>query len=125
MSVGIGCAVQCDCASPGVYGVMSHDVAQATREIGIRLALGATRRQVMQGITRQGLTPVAVGLGLGILGGAVVGRIAGSLLYGVSTGDPSTYVLTVGVLAGVAVLACAYPTWRAACTNPLEAIRGE
>lgn len=102
---------------------LAHDVAQATREIGIRLALGGTRLQVMRGVTLRGLMPVAVGLVLGTAAGAAVGRIAGSLLYGVSAGDVSNYAVTVGVLAAVAIVACAYPTWRAARTSPLEALR--
>lgn len=112
-------------AATGIYAVVAHGVVQATREIGIRLALGASRVQVMRAVARQGLTPVAVGLALGALAGALVARSARSLLYGVSAGDPSNYVVAVGVLAAVAVLACAQPAWRAAHTNPLRAIRSE
>lgn len=100
-------------------------VVQAAREIVIRLALGATRATVMRDVTRQGLMPVAIGLAIGTVGGAFIGHAAGSLLYGVSAGDLSNYALTIGVFTSVAVLACAQPAWRAAQTNPLQAIRSE
>lgn len=112
-------------AATGIYAVVAQGVAHATREIGIRLALGATRTRVMRDVTRQGLTPVALGLVIGSVGGAVVAHAARSLLYGVSAGDLSHYALAAGVLASVAVLACASPAWRAAHTNPLHAIRAE
>lgn len=112
-------------AATGIYAVVAHGVAQATCEIGIRLALGAPRTTVMRDITRQGLRPVAIGLAIGIVGGAIVAQAAESLLYGVSASDLSNYAVTVGVLACAAVFACAQPAWRAAYTNPLEAIRSE
>lgn len=112
-------------AATGIYAVVAHGVAHATREIGIRLALGASRATVIRDVTRQGLMPVAIGLAIGTVGGAFIGHAAGSLLYGVSAGDLSNYALTIGVLASVAVLACAQPAWRAAHTNPLQAIRSE
>ncbi len=69
--------------------------------------------------------PVATGRAVGTVGGALMGQAAGSLLYVVSAGDVSNYALTIGVLTSVAVLACAQPAWRAAHTNPLQAIRSE
>ena len=100
-------------------------VVQAAREIGICLALGATRAAVMRDVTRRGVMPVSSGLAIGTVGGAFMGQAGESLLYCVSVGDLANYALTIGVLTDVSVPACAQPAWRAAHTNPLQAIRSE
>ena len=122
---GLFAAVALALAATGIYGVVAHGVAQATREIGIRLALGATRSAVVGQVTRQGLIPVAIGLVTGAVVGAGVSRLLAGLLYGVSASDPLNYFVTVGVLAAAALLACVVPAVRAARTDPLTALRCE
>lgn len=112
-------------AAIGIYGVMSYVVAGRTREIGLRMALGAQLRHVRQLILRQGMFLAGIGLviGLGIV--LIVTRFLTSMLYGVSPNDPFTFVAVTIVLAGVAFLACWLPARRATLVNPIEALRSE
>lgn len=109
----------------GLYGVMSYSVAQRTNEIGIRMALGAQTRDVLGLIVRQGVQMVLLGLGVGILGALALTRLLSTLLFGVTTKDPITFVVISGLLASVALLACFLPALRATRVDPLEALRCE
>lgn len=112
-------------AAIGVYGVLSQTVRQRTREIGLRMALGAERSEVQRMIVRQGLKPVALGLVLGLTAAAAVTRFLGSLLYGVEPLDPPTFIAVVAVLLGAAWLASYIPARRAAQVDPMAALRHE
>ena len=109
----------------GLYGVMSYSVAQRTNEIGIRMALGAQTRDVLRLIVKQGVTLVLIGLALGIVGALALTRVLGTLLFGVTTKDPATFIAIAGLLSLVALLACYVPAWRATKVDPLEALRCE
>jgi ABC-type antimicrobial peptide transport system permease subunit len=112
-------------ASLGIYGVISYSVSQRTQEIGIRMALGASGRQVRLRVLRQALTLAAIGIFVGAVGAWITGRLLGSLLYGVSAGDPLTFGVMVGLLAMVAMAAAYFPARRASMVDPMTALRGE
>jgi putative ABC transport system permease protein len=107
----------------GLYGVMAYLVAQRTREIGVRMALGATRRQVLAMLFRQAAIMTAIGIGLGIAGALLLTRSMRSLLFGVSTADPLVYCGVSALLAAVAIVAVAVPSSRATRIDPLLALR--
>jgi len=109
----------------GLYGVMSYSVAQRTNEIGIRLALGAQSRDVLLMVVRQGSMLILVGLVFGLAGAYALTRLISSLLFGVTTKDPLTFVAVAVVLAVVALLACYIPALRATKVDPIEALRCE
>jgi putative ABC transport system permease protein len=112
-------------AAIGVYGLMTYSVSQRTREIGIRMALGANRRDVLRLVTRQGLRLIGIGAALGIAGGAAVSRLLTSLLFGLSPLDPVAYLSVASLLVAVALLAIYLPARRAATVDPLVALRSE
>jgi putative ABC transport system permease protein len=112
-------------AAAGLYGVISYLVAQRTREIGVRLALGAQRREVVGMVMRQGAGLAAAGIALGLVGGLALTRVLGSLLYGVSARDPLTFVTIPALLAAVALAATWMPARRAARVDPMLAIRND
>src|ERR1700736_381192 len=107
----------------GVYGVLSYSVNQQTREIGLRMALGAQRRDVMRLILGQGLRLTVLGLGLGVLVALGLMRVLVSLLFGVRAYDPSTYTAVALLLTAVALLACYIPARRAMKVDPMVALR--
>jgi predicted permease len=107
----------------GVYGVLSYSVNQQTREIGLRMALGAQRRDVMRLILGQGLGLTVIGLGLGILAALGLMRVLVSLLFDVRAYDPSTYTAVTLLLTAVALLACYIPARRAMRVDPMVALR--
>jgi ABC-type antimicrobial peptide transport system permease subunit len=112
-------------AGVGLYGVLSYVVTQRVPEIGIRIALGAQRGQVLRMVLRDGLRPVAIGLLVGAGGGVAVGYIIRSVLYGTKPMDPIVFVAMVTMLLLVAAMASAAPAWRASSVNPIEALRAE
>jgi predicted permease len=112
-------------ASMGVYGVMAYSVTQRTRELGIRMALGAQTGQVIQLVLRQGMFLAAIGLGFGLLAAFGSTRLAGSLLYGVNPSDPFIFVGVTSLLALAAFAACYFPARRALKIDPVVALRTE
>ena len=112
-------------AALGIYGVLAYSVNQRTREIGLRLALGATPTRVLRLIVGEGMTVVVAGIFVGVLGGFGLGRTLASLVYGVTVHDPLTFAAVAGVLSLVALLACAMPARRAARVDPMVALRYE
>jgi len=116
-------AVALGLAVVGVYGVVSYSVAQRTREIGIRVALGAGRGPIRAMVLRQGMGTTAIGVGLGLAGAVGVTRVMGAMLYGMSPTDPVTFGLVTIVLAGTAAFACLVPALRATRVDPIVALR--
>ena len=112
-------------ASLGIYGLLSYSIAQRTREIGVRMALGATLQDVVRLVIRQGLTLVLFGCALGVGAALTVTRFVATLLYGVRPTDPLTFAAVTGLLAAVALTACWLPARRAARVDPMEALRHE
>jgi predicted permease len=109
----------------GVYSVVSYSAAQRTHEIGIRMALGADRNEILAMILRQGLKVVGIGLLLGLAAAFAGARVAAQVFVGVTASDPLTYSIVVAILAGVALLACWIPARRATRVDPLDALRYE
>jgi ABC-type antimicrobial peptide transport system permease subunit len=112
-------------AAVGIYGVLSYLVSQRTREIGVRLALGASRGQVVWLVLRQGLHTVGVGVTLGVAGAFALARLIEHSLYAVSPVDPAAFFVASGVLVGVALAAMGLPAWQASRVDPMVALRYE
>jgi putative ABC transport system permease protein len=112
-------------AALGIYGVLAYFVSQRSRELGIRLALGARPQALFGMVVRQGMRPVAAGAALGLAGAVAVTTVMQSLLFGVNPVDPATYAVAAGTLAIIALAACAIPALRATRVDPLVALRDE
>jgi putative ABC transport system permease protein len=112
-------------AAVGLYGVMAYTVAQRSREIGIRIALGATSSRVARGVVGRGAALAAVGLALGLIASHWGVRLVSNMLSGVTTADPWSFAAAAGVLLLTAVVACVAPMRRAARVDPMVAMRGE
>jgi putative ABC transport system permease protein len=112
-------------AGVGIYGVMAYFVSQRTREIGIRVALGAAPRHISRLILGRGMALTATGIALGIIGAAAFTRFLSTLIFGVAPMDPLTFVMGAAVLGGVALAACYIPARRAMRVDPMVALRYE
>jgi putative ABC transport system permease protein len=109
----------------GIYGVMSYSVTQRTRELGLRMALGAQARDTLLMIVGKSMALVAAGVVLGLAGSVGVTRLLSGMLYGVSPVDPLVFGAVSLVLAGTALLACLLPALRATKVDPVQALRVE
>jgi ABC-type antimicrobial peptide transport system permease subunit len=111
-------------AAVGIYGVISYSVSRRSRELGVRMALGASSWDVVRMVEREGLTLMAVGLVLGVAGALAISRWLEGL-YGVSPVDPLTYAVAFGAIVAATLIGCWRPAAKAARTNPIDAIRAE
>jgi ABC-type antimicrobial peptide transport system permease subunit len=109
----------------GMYGMLAYSVTERTREMGIRMALGAQRGNVLRLVIKQGLRLAAIGVVIGLLGAWGLTRLMSTLLFGVTPTDWVTLVAVVGLLALVALIACYIPARRATRVDPLVALREE
>jgi putative ABC transport system permease protein len=123
--LGVFAAIALLLAAIGIYGVMAYSVAQRTREIGIRMALGASRADVLRMVGHRGLMLAIVGVALGLSGALGLTRFMKSLLFGVSPADPETLTAVCALLIGVTIAACYIPARRATKVEPVEALRYE
>ena len=125
MLLGLFAAVATGLAGVGIYGVMAYAVEQRTREIGIRMALGAGGWDVLKLIFRQALVVIAVGAAVGIAGATALTRFISSEIWEVKTTDPGTFAGLTVLLMAIAIFACVVPTRRAVQVDPTNALRHE
>jgi putative ABC transport system permease protein len=118
-------AVALTLAAVGIYGVISYAITQRTRELGVRLALGAQRRDVLGLVLRRGLVLVACGLGVGIPGSLALTHLLSDFLFGVTPTDPTTFVVVSIFLGAIATLAAYIPALRATRIDPIIALRAQ
>jgi predicted permease len=123
--IGVFAMVALALAAVGLYGVIAYAVSRRTHELGVRVALGATTDRIARMVINEGLVLTSIGVGIGIVGALLLGRVVSSLLFGVSSRDPLTLVGVVVALAGIATVASWLPARRAARVDPLTAIRGD
>jgi hypothetical protein len=112
-------------AAVGIYGLMSYWVSQRTYEIGLRMAIGATRARIVGMVLTQGLRVCVYGVVAGIFTASMLTRFLASMLFGVGETDALTFGMVTGIVLGVAVLATAYPAWRAARIDPIVSLRSD
>jgi putative ABC transport system permease protein len=112
-------------AAVGLFGILSYIVAQRTGEIGIRMALGALRAQVLRRILYDGLRPAVIGLALGLIAAVEASRLLRGMLYETRNLDPIVFAAVAGTLLIVAAIACIVPAWRASRIDPMQALRTE
>jgi len=112
-------------AAIGIYGVMAYSFSQRRQEVGIRIALGAQRSDILRLALGEGMRIVAIGLAVGLVGAAIVTRVFRSMLFEVAPADPATFLSVSAILAGVALFACYFPAQRATRVDPLVALREE
>jgi putative ABC transport system permease protein len=112
-------------AAAGIYGVLAGSVVERTREIGIRSALGATRRNILALVVREGMFLTVLGLAIGLIGAVATSQALSTMLFGVSHLDPATYLGVVALMVSVSLIACGAPGWRAARVDPIATLRVE
>lgn len=112
-------------AAVGIYGVMSYSFSQRTHEVGVRVALGAQRPDILRLALGEGMRIVVIGLAVGLIGAAIVTRVFRSMLFNIAPGDPTTFLTVSAILAAVAFFACYIPAQRATRVDPLTALREE
>jgi len=112
-------------AVAGIYGVLSYNVRRSLREIGIRMALGAQRQDVVRMVVMQGMRPAAAGIVLGVVGAVLLSRFVGSIVYGVRPTDLMTFAGVIALLAFVSFCAGLIPAYRATRVQPLKVLREE
>jgi ABC-type antimicrobial peptide transport system permease subunit len=112
-------------AGIGIYGVLSYIVGQRTREVGIRMALGAQRGDVVWAVLRDGAEMTLPGVGIGVIVALALTRLMSSMLFGVKPTDVVTFAAVAGLLCAIALLACYLPARRAAALDPVQALRSE
>jgi putative ABC transport system permease protein len=112
-------------ASIGIYGVLAYSVSQRTSEIGLRMALGASRGDIFRLVATEGVRLAVTGLGVGLIAAIAVGKAISTLIYGVSERDPATYAFVAGLLLIVSLAACFFPGLRAMRLDPMMALRNE
>jgi putative ABC transport system permease protein len=112
-------------AAVGIYGVMNYAVSQRTREIGIRMSLGAGHSEILQMVMSQGMRQAAVGIGVGIVAATLLSRLMARMLFGVQPTDPFTFIGAAALLAFTALVAIAIPAQRAIRIEPVMALRTE
>jgi putative ABC transport system permease protein len=112
-------------AAIGLYGVVAYSVTQRTHEIGVRVALGARPRDVVTMVMRQGVVMMAAGTAIGVAAALAAARVLATLLFGVGTADPATFVAIPLLLTAVLLAACSIPARRATRVDPLTALRTE
>jgi putative ABC transport system permease protein len=123
--LGIAGAMALILGAVGLYGVIAYSVSRRTREIGIRVALGAERRHVLGLVLNEGMLVILAGLAIGLATSLILTRFLASLLFGVSPTDPLTFASVALLLAGVALVACYVPARRAMRVDPMLALRYE
>jgi putative ABC transport system permease protein len=123
--LGVFAAIALLLAALGIYSVISYSITLRTREIGIRMALGANRPAILRMVLRKGIVLTLNGAAIGLAGAFALTRWMSSLLFGVSASDPATYLIVLLVALGAALLACSIPARRATRVDPLVALRYE
>jgi predicted permease len=112
-------------AAIGIYSVLSYVVRRRTREIGLRIALGAETRNVIAMVLREGMRPALIGIVIGLAGAFILGRLLVHMIYGVHPSDPLTFAAVTLLLGGIALIACIAPAYRATKVDPMKALREE